>query len=104
MPEWTPSLLLALATFGVVGGMACLAMGMAVHWQQVAPPGRLHRPLRWRVAGCALLLVSLLLCLRADHASMAVLVWLMLLALGAVITAQVLAWRPMLLAWLVRAQ
>ena len=45
------------------------------------------------------LLASLLLCLRADHASMAVLVWVMSLAAAALLVAFTLAWRPHWLRW-----
>ena len=50
-----------------------------------------------RVLGTAGLLASLELCFAADRPSMAVLVWVMLLAAGATSVAMVLAWCP---AWL----
>lgn len=102
MLDVDPSWLLAFATLCALAGMISLALGMHVHWQQVARSASAHRPLRWRVAGACLLSASLLLCLQADRASMAVLVWVMVMALGAMMTAQVLAWRPALLAWLAR--
>lgn len=46
------------------------------------------------LAGASALAISFGLCLAAQHASMAVLVWLMLLALSAFGIAQCLAWRP----------
>jgi hypothetical protein len=47
-----------------------------------------------RTLGGLGLLSSLGLCLLADHASMAVLVWVMLLAGGALLIALTLAWKP----------
>ena len=77
-------------------GFAWLALAMDAHWEQVhgqqglAPAG----PKLLRFGGGALLVASLGLCLMSDHASMAVLVWLMLLASAAVLVAMTLAWRP----------
>jgi hypothetical protein len=48
------------------------------------------------LGACALVL-SLLLCLMADHVTMAPLVWVMSLAAAALIVALTLAWRPRLL-------
>ncbi|WP_157268771.1 DUF3325 family protein [Azohydromonas aeria] len=84
-----------------LAGMAWLALGMDVHWSQV-----MHRPAdeavrtrrALRALGAAALLLSLLACLRADRPSMAVLVWVMLLAGSAVAVALALARRPALLA------
>lgn len=47
--------------------------------------------------GTLALLASLVLCLMADHPSMAALVWVMLLAFGAACVALLLAWRAVLL-------
>jgi hypothetical protein len=41
------------------------------------------------------------LCLNADHVSMASLVWVMSLAASAMVVAFTLTWRPRALAWLV---
>lgn len=49
--------------------------------------------LRLRVVGYCSLAVAFLLCLAADHPSMAVLVWVMLLALAAKSVASILSWR-----------
>lgn len=94
--------LLSAAALGVVG-MAWLALAMEVHWGQVMPrpadgAATLRRTLR--ALGAAALGLSLLACLRADRASMAVLVWLMLLAGAALTVALLLARCPRLLAWL----
>lgn len=97
---------LAAATMLSIGGMVWLALAMNVHWKQV-----MQRPapdaLRARLLpamGTAALLASLLACLMADRPSMAALVWVMLLALAAVLVALTLTWRPrtlrLLLPWL----
>ncbi|MBA4194804.1 MAG: DUF3325 domain-containing protein [Comamonadaceae bacterium] len=77
-------------------GMAWLALAMEVHWGQVmhrpaAEARSIRRALRW--VGAAALVLSLLACLLADRPSMAVLVWVMLLAASAVAVAMLLAWR-----------
>lgn len=93
------SLLLALALLCSAAGLGWLALAMETHWKQVhtAPvPGR-GRTLLLRVLGCVALLVSLGLCLRVDHPTMAALVWIMTLALSALMIALVLALRPRLL-------
>lgn len=98
----SPVFMLTVAWFATTLGMAFLALAMDIHWEQVqgdalAPP--VQRLLR---ATCALmLLVSLALCVAVDHATMAVLVWVMLLAPAAACVAMTLAWRPQWLAVLV---
>lgn len=85
-----------------LAGMAWLALAMEVHWEQA-----MHRPAAaegpavrrsLRTMGAAALSLSLLACLMADRPSMAVLVWVMLLAAGAVAVALLLATRPGVLA------
>ena len=91
----TPVLLaLALAAAGL--GMAWLALAMPAHWEQVrgAQPLAPRSVLLLRVLGTCALLASLALCLTADHASMAALVWVMALAASALGVALVLSWRP----------
>jgi hypothetical protein len=81
-------------------GMAWLALAMDAHWRQVRTtqgPNR-RTAIRLRAAGGLALALSLFLCLRADHASMASLVWVMMLAGAALAVAFTLAWRPRLLA------
>lgn len=95
--------LLLAAVVAAVLGLAWLALAMDAHWEQVRGrdtplPRSLARTLR--VLGGLSLLVSLLLCLRADHVSMASLVWVMVLALAAVTVALTLSWKPRLLALL----
>lgn len=88
--------MLAGAALAALVGFAWLALAMDTHWQQVhgrAAPTALSRKLL-RLLGGLLLTASLMLCLQADHASMAVLVWAMLLAGAAALIAFVLAWQP----------
>ena len=92
-------LLLALAGVAAVAGFAWLALAMDGHWHQVhggTAPGHIHRQVL-RAIGIAGLVVSAVLCFLADRPSMAVLVWLMLLAGAAPLVALTLAWRPRLL-------
>lgn len=106
MPEAAvmKALLLVVALSLCTLGMAWLALAMDVHWQQVRGGNGTASPRVVRVlraSGFAALLLSLLICLRADHASMAALVWVMALAGSALIVAFTLSWRPRWLAPLV---
>lgn len=89
--------LLALAALAAVAGMALFALALPAHWAQVAGT---HAPLsptvqgRLRAGGALALAASLGLCLAADHPTMAVLVWVMLLALSAGCVALWLSRRP----------
>lgn len=89
-----------LALLSTVVGMGWLALAMDVHWDQVREARARSRAVivSLRVLGWSSLVVSLLLCLVADTATMAVLVWMMLLALSAATIAFVLSWRPRVLA------
>ena len=97
------AVLLSVAVLCSVLGFACLALAMDVHWEQVrgphaAAPGTTRT---LRVLGVVGLVASLAICLVADHASIAALVWVMALAAGALVVAFTLSWRPRLLAPLV---
>ena len=87
--------LLAFALFASLAGMGWLAMANKAHWAQIRK-GRpistviAHR-LRWQ--GGIAMVVSLVLCLWVDHPTMAVLVWVMLLAAAALTIAMILTWR-----------
>jgi len=83
MPD---ALLLAAALVCSVLGMGGLALAMDVHWQQVRAGRQRSRrtAVVLRVLGAAALVASLALCLWADTATMAVLVWMMLSAVAAV--------------------
>lgn len=90
------SLLLVLALTSTFGGMAWLALAMEVHWRQVCASAA-TTPVTarlLRLTGATAMLVSLVLCLLADHPSIAVLVWVMMLAGCALSVALLLAWRP----------
>lgn len=93
MPE---VLLRVLALLCCTAGFAWLALSMESHWAQVRGAQPLPRgtAIALRALGGAALLGSLLLCLRVDHASMAVLVWVMSLAGAALVVAFTFAWRP----------
>lgn len=88
------SWLLAAALAASVAGMGWLALAMQVHalqvWKRTLAPAAVTV---LRVLGSIALLAALLLCLAADHATMAVLVWVMALAGAAVAVAFTLAWR-----------
>jgi Protein of unknown function (DUF3325) len=95
---------LSLAFLSCVVGFGWLALAMDTHWQQVrgALPLAPSRA-RWlRLLGVAALGAALALCLHADTASMAALVWVMLLAGAALAVAFTLSWRPRSLAPLAR--
>jgi hypothetical protein len=106
MASQAPWLLTAYA--GCVFGMAWLATSMEPHWRQLhgAAPLRAREAAVLRVLGALSLSGALGACLRADHASMAALVWVLLLAAAALTVAFVLAWRPRclrpLVAWIPR--
>jgi hypothetical protein len=97
--EW---LLQVAAALAALMGFAWLALAMDVHWKQVhggaAPPTDTFRSLRF--IGGAALLVSGVLCFAANRPSMAILVWIMILAASAPTIAFILAWRPNTLRWL----
>ncbi|MBK1687566.1 hypothetical protein CKO37_08590 [Rubrivivax gelatinosus] len=93
--------MLVAATLCALAGFAWLALAMDEHWERVQG-GAAALPRRaLRLLGAAAVVLSLVACLRADPPSMAVLVWLMLLAGAALAVALALAWRPALLrlAW-----
>src|SRR5688500_16980127 len=95
-------ILLLAATFGCsVCGMAWLALALKPHWTQVRhdTPHSATVARRLRLAGTVALLLSLVLCLVVDHASMAALVWVMTLSASALVVAMTLAFRPHWLGW-----
>ena len=95
-------LLLAAAFACAVSGMGFCALAMQGHRAQVAGVAArgttAARTLRAR--GAVTLAGALGLCLAADHVSMAVLVWVMMLSVSAVLLAFVFAYRPRALRWL----
>ena len=88
------SLLLIAAAAATLVGLAWLALGMDVHWAQVHGDAATPPSTRLRWGGGAALALSFALCLAVDHATMAVLVWFMLLAGSAVGIAMTLSTRP----------
>lgn len=94
--------LLFFAIAVCVCGMAWFALSLESHWRQLrstALSERLARQLR--LLGWAGMAVSLLLCLAADHATMASLVWVMTVAASTLIISFTLTWRPGLLSLLI---
>lgn len=100
MPD---ALILAAAVVACVAGMGWLALAMETHWAQIRTHAMAPAAVaRLRVLGGLGLGGSLALCLWVDHASMAALVWVMVLAASALAVAFTLTWRPgwlRLLAW-----
>lgn len=100
------AVLLSLALLASLIGMGWLALAMEVHWTQVRPEAPFRSAARrLRFLGALGLGVALALCLAADHASMAALVWVMAMAGAALAVAFTLAWRPgwlRALAWVAR--
>lgn len=91
------ALWLLLAYAGCVVGFGWLALAMEGHWHQVRGGQPPAAPRLLRALGVLALLLSLLACLRADHATMAALVWVMTLAAAALTVTFTLSWRPRLL-------
>ena len=92
-------ILLVLAVLMSLASFAWLALAMDVHWKKVQE-GRntgAHPAKVLRVMGWIGLLVTAILCFLADRPSMAVLVWIMLLAAAAPSVGMLLSWRPQLL-------
>lgn len=90
---------LSLAYAFSVAGLGWLALAIEAHWQQVrggVVPGRAAVQLL-RLLGAAGLMLSLWACLRADHATMAALVWVLTLTAAALTVTFTLSWRPRLL-------
>lgn len=92
----------ALSLLCAFAGMGWLALAMKPHWTQVGASVPHSQPLarRLRFFGFTCLSLSLAVCLAADHASMAFLVWIMTLSAAALLVAMALAHVPRLLGWL----
>ena len=91
---------LAAALICMLAGMGWLALAMDVHWDQVSGGARRSRraAITLRILGFAAVVSSLVMCLYADTATMAVLVWMMMLAMSAAIITYLLSSRPRALA------
>lgn len=96
------AVLLVLAVLLGVCSMAWLALAMDVHWKQAGRGGspKAATARKLRVLGAAGLFASLLCCLGAGHATIAVLVWVMTLSAAALVVTFTLAWRPRWLSFL----
>jgi len=98
----TDALWLGLAMLWSFVAMAWFALAKDTHWAQVMPgSGKTSRAPRRRLHYMGTLgqALSMLACLQVDPPSMAVLEWVMLLAVGATGVALVLTHRPR---WLAR--
>jgi len=94
----TDAMWLIAAALTALLSMGWLALSYQSHWQQVFPKSKVSPAgLRLKIVGWSFLVVSAGFCLTADHPSMAVLVWVMLLALAAMTVAMILSRRPALL-------
>ena len=86
---------LSIAALASLAGMAWIALSMPVHAAQAlgaVPGARARRALRW--LGASSIAVALAVNLHTDHASMAVLVWVMTLTGSALAIAFALSTRP----------
>ena len=96
MPETShPVLLLVCAVLVSLASMTWLALSMQVHAQQVwgtVPSAGTSRVLRG--LGAIGIVITLVLCLAVDHATMATLVWVMLATGSALLVAFTLSWQP----------
>lgn len=99
----TPWIMLTAACIVLTLGLAWMALAMEIHWKQVQGSAPLARSVQLLLRGLGglSLAISLILCMATGHISMAALVWIMLLATGAVFVAFTLTWRPHWLAPLV---
>lgn len=94
----TDALWLILATLSALLGLSWLALSLKSHWRQVYPDNETgSQKKRLRVVGSLFLLASALCCFQADHPSMAVLVWIMLVPAAAITVGMTLSQRPTLL-------
>ncbi len=87
---------LMIAVLFSLSGMMWLALSLLPHWRQAVGerPLSTGRQRVLRVLGVGALTLALGLCLRVDHASMAVLVWMMTMSGAAFSVALLFAWRP----------
>lgn len=98
--------LLALALLLSFCGMGWFALAKDPHFQQVLGQGaeRKRSARAVRSLGAGAVLASLALCLAVDHASMASLVWIMMLTAAALLVTFTLAYRPRWLTFLTLGQ
>lgn len=84
--------LLLIALMTAIFGMASMALSISAHWRQLFPQRTQSAVMRivLRLAGAGLIAAALLVCMAADPFTMAILVWPMLLMIGAGVVAAVL--------------
>jgi len=84
--------LLLLALVAATLGMASLALTISAHWRQLFGQRQQSSALRLilRTLGAAFIATALIICTAADPFMMAILVWPMLLMVGAALVAGVL--------------
>jgi hypothetical protein len=89
------ALLLLLASVVTTLGMAWFALAKEPHWMQVRGHEPLTQPMKstLRGLGATAIGASFFICMFADHPTMAVLVWIMLVAASALLVAFTLTWR-----------
>lgn len=87
---------LMIAVLFSLSGMMWLALSLLPHWRQAVGERLLStgRQRMLRILGVGAQSLALVLCLRVDHASMAVLVWMMTMSGAAFSVALLFAWRP----------
>ena len=92
-------ILLLAAVLMSLASFAWLALAMDVHWKNVQQGQHLldHPTKKLRLMGWLGLLITAILCFMADRPSMALLVWIMLLAATAPGVGMILSYRPQLL-------
>jgi hypothetical protein len=95
--------LLLLACIVTTLGMMWFALAKEPHWMQVRGNEPLTPPMKntLRGLGATCIGTSFFVCMFADHPTMAVLVWIMLMPAGALLVAFALAWRAQWLAFAV---
>ncbi|MDQ9172392.1 DUF3325 domain-containing protein [Oxalobacteraceae bacterium R-40] len=93
------SMILAAAAACALTGFAWLALAMEEHWTQVfsKPPPSPTPQAVLRALGLTGLAASGALCFVADRPSMAILVWILFMAVGSISIALMLTWKPALL-------
>lgn len=91
-----------LALLLAVLGFAWLALALPNHWRQVygCQPLTAQRKITLRSGAGLMLGLSLMCSLAGDAPAMAILLWVMLLAVATLIVALTLSWRAPWLAWL----
>lgn len=85
-----------LAWLAAVIGMSWFALAVDANWRDVIGTERsgfATKSQNLRKFGVGGVLLSLWLCVRADHVTMAVLVWVMMLAVAALCVTVMLTWR-----------